>query len=446
MESNSKDSKYTSIKKIKVEKLFGDFTYELPDLNDENDDFSKVLILYGDNGSGKTTILKMLYHLLNPINRKGHKSFLAEIRFKTFEVQLTDGTTITAQRAGNSLIGSYTLILAKDSTEIESVFLKADDELSLQVKGRREIKLMNILEYISELDYALYFISDDRAFSSNIFELYEESDRFDYIIRDIGFERKYFTTKRQPQDLRGIIMQQAISRAEKYLISQVTEALSKGEINVNKIYSDLIKLIANPSKKVGIEGKSIKKLKNRLQNLFERSQEYSKFKIISPFEIKSIVDALNTAPRDEIRTINTVLKPYIEGIKAKLSALEGVYDLLETFINNLNNFYTHKIVEFKLDEGIVIKSKEQILNPNLLSSGEKQLLMLFCSVLLARDHNSIFAIDEPEISLNVKWQRFFIQALLDLTRNCQVQFILATHSIELLSQYHGNVAHLKQIE
>ena len=60
MESNSNKQEYLSIKRIKVEKLFGYFTYELPPKNDVNNNTSNIFILYGDNGSGKTTLLNRI--------------------------------------------------------------------------------------------------------------------------------------------------------------------------------------------------------------------------------------------------------------------------------------------------------------------------------------------------------------------------------------------------
>ena len=52
---------------------------------------------------------------------------------------------------------------------------------------------------------------------------------------------------------------------------------------------------------------------------------------------------------------------------------------------------------------------------------------------------SIFIIDEPEISLNVKWQRKLGDTLLKFAKGRNVQFILASHSIELLSGHGKNV-------
>ena len=56
--------------------------------------------------------------------------------------------------------------------------------------------------------------------------------------------------------------------------------------------------------------------------------------------------------------------------------------------------------------------------------------------------NSIIIIDEPEISLNVKWQRSLVQTLLDCVEGRAVQFILATHSIELLTHHKDHVLQL----
>lgn len=83
-----------AISKIFIEDLFGQFTYEFPPKDTDHPDLSRVLILYGDNGSGKTTILKLLYHLLSPSERRNHRTFLAGVPFKKFEVLFKDGTKI----------------------------------------------------------------------------------------------------------------------------------------------------------------------------------------------------------------------------------------------------------------------------------------------------------------------------------------------------------------
>lgn len=74
------------------------------------------------------------------------------------------------------------------------------------------------------------------------------------------------------------------------------------------------------------------------------------------------------------------------------------------------------------------------------------MLLLFCQAISARNEGTIFVIDEPEISLNIKWQRKFIPALLTCLKGTNSQIILATHSIEILSQYKDFVIPLKNME
>jgi predicted ATP-dependent endonuclease of OLD family len=80
----------------------------------------------------------------------------------------------------------------------------------------------------------------------------------------------------------------------------------------------------------------------------------------------------------------------------------------------------------------------------MLSSGERHLLLLFCNTLIALDRQSIFIIDEPEISLNIKWQRKLLDSLLECAGENPVQYIFATHSFELLAQHKDNTIKLTE--
>jgi predicted ATP-binding protein involved in virulence len=55
-------------------------------------------------------------------------------------------------------------------------------------------------------------------------------------------------------------------------------------------------------------------------------------------------------------------------------------------------------------------------------------------------------IDEPEISLNIKWQRQLIQSLLDVTKGSNIQFIFASHSMELLTPHRDRVVRLMGVQ
>ena len=93
------------MRRVYVEDLFGHFNYDLfiskPNIP------PTLLILYGDNGCGKTTLLQMVFHLLNPERKGGHKSFLAKRIFKRFELELTNGTLIAAERPAGRVVGGF---------------------------------------------------------------------------------------------------------------------------------------------------------------------------------------------------------------------------------------------------------------------------------------------------------------------------------------------------
>src|SRR4051812_17290164 len=85
------------IRRVEVEDLFGSFTYEIEartfDASEPN-----LVILYGDNGSGKTTLLRLIFHLLSPEPNGGHRTFVVNTPFQRFEVELGDGTLVSAER------------------------------------------------------------------------------------------------------------------------------------------------------------------------------------------------------------------------------------------------------------------------------------------------------------------------------------------------------------
>jgi ABC-type glutathione transport system ATPase component len=111
----------------------------------------------------------------------------------------------------------------------------------------------------------------------------------------------------------------------------------------------------------------------------------------------------------------------------------------------VNAFLRDKTITFRPNSGFVISNRLSVkLAPSQLSSGEQQLLLLLCYVLMGRDEASIFMIDEPEISLNVKWQRQLVRSLLDLAKGTETQFLFASHSMELLAQHRSRVVQLTE--
>lgn len=68
----------------------------------------------------------------------------------------------------------------------------------------------------------------------------------------------------------------------------------------------------------------------------------------------------------------------------------------------------------------------EMLNLKLLSSGEKQMLIILMTVLLQDGDHTVLFMDEPEVSLHIEWQQRLLDTILRLNPN--VQIILTTHS------------------
>jgi predicted ATP-dependent endonuclease of OLD family len=178
-----------------------------------------------------------------------------------------------------------------------------------------------------------------------------------------------------------------------------------------------------------------------------RSIDFVRFGLMKPLKVDEIVEELSSADARVRDSMLAVVEPYVTGLKARLDALEPIRAKLSSFVDTMNSFYRNKSVGLNASRGLRIATANgEDLSPSLLSSGEGQLLYLFASTLIAKDRSSLFMIDEPELSLNVKWQRQLLQSLLEITAGTNMQFVFATHSIELLTRYSEFVRDLNNIQ
>ncbi len=68
----------------------------------------------------------------------------------------------------------------------------------------------------------------------------------------------------------------------------------------------------------------------------------------------------------------------------------------------------------------------ETISPYMLSSGEKQLLVIMLTALVQENRPGVLLMDEPEISLHIEWQQRLITLIRTLNPNTQI--ILCTHS------------------
>lgn len=75
---------------------------------------------------------------------------------------------------------------------------------------------------------------------------------------------------------------------------------------------------------------------------------------------------------------------------------------------------------------ILFSQYGETLQPYMLSSGEKQMLVILLTALVQENRPGVMLMDEPEISLHIEWQQRLITLIRTLNPNTQI--ILCTHS------------------
>lgn len=444
------ETRQTFITEVEIEQLFNLYSYRLAVDDNAAVDLSRLIILYGDNGSGKTTLLSLIFHLLSPARGQNHRTFLASTPFRRFAIRLGKDLHIAIDREQGQLLGSFRATIRRGAQRVFDRVISVKEKDSGFVVDRDDPDAIGFGEALETLGITLYYLSDDRKTQTSITSEPEDeqllllTDEPEMIVREGRVIRRQRPARREPN------LEIAVFKLERWLRTEALRGSSQGEANTNTIYADIVKRIARargtgPKSKGGATDskKNIGELARNLRELEERSKAYSEYALITPVQLGSLIDTFDKTSPDTKLIIANVLIPYVDGLKARLDALQGVQKLIKLFIDSINSFFHNKSISFNLSAGVQITAKNgDRLKPGMLSSGERQILLLFCNTITARDRASIFIIDEPELSLNIKWQRKLLQVLLQCTRDSAVQFVIATHSIELITRHKQHVLRL----
>lgn len=444
------------VRRIAVEGLFGQFDYDLHLTRDGSNPPSNLMILYGDNGSGKTTLLRMLFHLLHPAGSAGHRGVLGRSVFNRFEVELGDNISVVAERRRGEITGPFRMTIRRGALSIGEVDWLVLPNGSVPGTKQGEVAEHEFLSSLSGLGLALYYLKDSREMVSAAQaeepepSVNESAD--EYMLRMMRNEfarRGRNLTSRMTEELQRKKLEMAVQRASDWVVERVLNASTKGDEDANAIYTGIIRRLAKTTAARVTHGRprgGRQDLISELRILATRAPAFSRYGLIAPTDADALIASVRDARSDVLPMIREVVRPYLDGLKARMDALQGVHDRIDAFVSTLNGFYTHKRAAFQLREGLTFVAESSGTLPvRALSSGERQLLLMFCSLLTASDINGIFIVDEPELSLNVKWQRQLVAALLRFAAGTSTQFVLATHSIELLTRHKENVVRLVDV-
>lgn len=453
--------KANHVKAISIKKLFGTYSYQIPDKGY----LSELAIIYADNGAGKTNLLRLIFQMLSAATDKGYRNSISQTVFSELEITLTNNITLRAKKQQGLLTGptAFEIFHGKSSLAKwlfvpgESVSKYAIDggidkealqRLPAQVRKQLEqdVAKRNFFNELKKLNVSCSILTPDRMLMG------EEPGRSDFEsnvmseVRRGNLAEALFKT-------RVATLERALESTSNWARRQAFKSAYTGGDSVNSVYQGVVmRILTTPFKVTGgltkiQQQKIVKDIADRLKVLEGQYERLSEYGFAPKIQINEIVDAVKNAPKNKIDLINSVIEPYLNSLDARVAALNSIYEIVSSFIKNINTFLKDKRLVFQSAHGFKIISSfnGQPLQVSQLSSGEQQLLTMFCHVLAARDSSTVFIIDEPEISLNIKWQRILVTSLLDIAKGSGIQLIFASHSFEILARHKAKVVSLENL-
>lgn len=413
-------------------------------LNYEIDFEDRLTYLIGINGTGKTSVLKLILGLISP-----SFNYLNNIEFESIELQCCDEKNkefkISSKPSEDNLLitleinnqepisGEFEKI---SNAQLNSVHDERDDKVQFLVRKFDELE---VVIRIKELTTPLFLGLDRRVY---------EGQDIDKMRRSFLFRRRY---REFPQDDPLNI---SLMDIQEIIFDDVRLIASKQpQINQdfkNKILLQSFDFLESQQINVVKDFKELRKKKEDAINAFDNLKIVGFKEQVNTFfdQLELVLKDIRTkSPDDEMDSESIKIyqkwynnQPQIQRIDKLIeynqtyqSEIEKLYEPLEKLIKIINQFFSESKKEVLIDSQgeVTIKfknGKEAKLYE--LSSGEKQIITMLGHLIFFEERfkkkPGIFIIDEPEVSLHLAWQEIFVNSILEASPN--TQFILATHS------------------
>lgn len=398
-----------------------------------------ISIVYGDNGSGKTSLLKGLYSFLIQdedylkslntkriicsfisLNKNTHIEQTVEVKYsdekfcfdwRSFEKSLLAETTSLSIAIERGLGGRSFSHL--DVFDVERFFETKHstsnflNHLSKSAKNQMAMELYTYLTNVNKMKQKIRSLNQDflekHAYVENL-DIHNLEALIIKEYKDACFDDIQTINQVLLTALNVAIDVQTKSGPEEF----------KEQLSAIDLYQNKDRLIVALSSKDDSENLSTSKPYIYVQNreLKNRLVDFLK-------EIKNLEDAKNLVQNFLIgRIFNIILQ--------QLNSNSSVVTRFNTLTNTFNEFLIDdKKLSVNLDQ-VEIQVKGDSHSLDDLSSGERHILTLLVCILFKAKNKDFLFIDEPEISLNLLWQERLLPLLTELVPNTQI--IVASHS------------------
>jgi predicted ATPase len=367
-----------------------------------------ITIIYGENGSGKTTLLQVIQAIFKQDIEflKSQNISLAKVTYELNQVIYTIEISTQSE--------SYTISDEEKFNQLNSVLFGIHRGVS---NKENEIN-RKIFKEMTSLVPIMYQLA------------YTKSANKELIFAISSFQKLMETANKNLDNLaveekRHNLIDNLEIRTIEYVLRNSFDKGAKAVLEgINNAFFSTI-----DSAIVGVPDITLptnfqhrfNEKKGFFKSFIENQQPSTTKQKLQEFLINDAPDINNESP-----LFKTLLNNMLEA--AEKDERENI-DLkaITTLVRTFNEFVIHqKKLVLNAVEAYISFPNGQRHSLGDLSSGERHLLsFLTLFLIIARDRN-FFLIDEPEISLSMKWQRRLLTLLSEFSPNSQI--IVATHS------------------
>lgn len=377
----------------------------------ENLSEASILILQGRNGTGKTTILSMIGGML----RLEFDTFRS-VPFQSAKLKLSNDKILSvAWRDGLH----YPLLVGFDSLAIELAQDRARSDYSPSHQMGIEAFRQAVLPVLGGIHYEL-----------------------------LGVERSQLPKEpRVPDD----VMRRHLEReAEKEsLSSRVRKFIREAQLNHRRYFrSEELSVLPNLLARLNSSAEPVSQdeLLSRVDSIQVRLPLMQRYGLHTEDNELTVIRRVLTSNGRLSAEQRSLVEPYVEMQEALQKSRDLVARRLIEFEAIMDDFMVGKEVRVDSKNGLRIIAKTGPIAERSLSSGEYHFLYMMVSALLCQRVGSIIAIDEPELSLHVRWQRKLLNALSRCASGASPLFICATHSLSISAEHADRVQVLSPVD
>lgn len=443
------------LKKFFVSKLFGTFDNTICFNTSE-----KLTIVIGPNGCGKTTMLKMM-----DIVFSNQHAALLRYDFDFIEIEIDSDVLKIEKTYENKDVNS--------SDESVSGYILNFYINGIAVGEICDTPLNHLYIFVRHLPYYRR-LGMDRIVNENTDKIYTHDDIPELI--ELHFEQLPESARNEliipPLEVKELIDKIKISLISTDRLQTTFFDSRKRTVNSNpyiktsvEIYSDELKTniqnflskYANTAQKLdekfpfeilsalkSFQEVSKEKIENQLKEIHNLRQNHIKTGILEENEQEYLTVNLDGIDNNT----SAVLTVYYEHTEQKLRVLDELSGKIMLFMDIINSkLNSGKYIKISNVNGIeCFNNQDKEIKLNFLSSGEQQELVLIYNLIFKTDENRLILIDEPELSLHVKWQRDFIDDLVRILQTSNAHALVATHSPQIINNHWDLTNDLGEVE